>query len=173
MNPRRYHGLPARKMTGLRKGTRLCHGTAAKERFDIPDGPAWFSNEAEVCDYFTGWHGEKKSRHARVQWFRVAEPGLRLVRVDNAQDLEGIVADAGEEPYEGRGSEDLAELACGLYDGWTIPDNYGPGKADVMICDPERWLEPQAPRPEAGMMGGFDGFARRTAFPRCAPKFKP
>ena len=135
-------------MLTLRKGTRLYHGTSAEEDFDVPNGPAWFSDASEVADRFS--RGRPGPRQ-RVQVYRVARGGLRLPEVADLADLRRLVARAAgrrwRDPYEvedfveGMSVDEMADAVCGHYDGWWIPDNYGPGHGDILLCEPWKWLE--------------------------------
>ena len=120
----------------LRIGQTLYHGTSAKSRFDYPNGPAWFSEERGVAKRFTGWGGGPRSAHRVLIYEVVASPKLaRLLDIPAFYrlgiELRGENIDAGHE---------LAEATCARYDGWIAPNNYSPG-ADIMLCEPERWLK--------------------------------
>ena len=119
----------------LRIGQTLYHGTSAKTRFDYPDGPAWFSEERSVAESFTRWHGAGGSRRVLV-YEVVASPKLaRIVDTRAASRLSYELL--GEDTHD---IKDLAYATCDRYDGWIVPNNYSPG-ADIMLCEPERWLK--------------------------------
>jgi hypothetical protein len=129
------------KKIKLRKGTILYHGTSAPDEFVIPDGPAWFSMSENVARKFVDWHDHEDAR-PRILKFKVATPPS-LALLNDKHDLEELMEEVGIEDldYHGAIYEDLHSISAHGYDGWTIPDNYGPGQADIMILHPEQFLE--------------------------------
>ncbi len=134
--------LPTQK---LARGARLYHGTSVDEDFSIPNGPAWFSDAEDVAEYFQTWHTGPRPR---ILPFWVSDsPKLLLVHSD--ADFRAF-EDEHDEELSGCGSGEMAEIVCRAgYDGWIIPNNYPEG-ADIMLCDPERWLTTEAPTPRRG-----------------------
>lgn len=124
----------------LPRGLRLYHGTSVNEDFSVPTGPAWFSDAKVVADRFKKWHNGPR---LRVLSFWVTDsPKLFLVRA--RADFDEFEEQHDEE-LNGCGSEEMAEAVCRVgYDGWIIPNNYPEG-ADVMLCDPRRWLGTEPP----------------------------
>ena len=119
----------------------MYHGTAVAERFELegsgtPDGPAWFSDSAYVAGYFSNW---RKGPSPRVLEYRVVQaPNLfkwNEIRLDHwAEEHHGV-------PRRDLDIDEIVSLVCAEgYDGWIIPDNYPEG-ADIVICEPERFLE--------------------------------
>ena len=119
-------------------GTMLYHGTQSPERFEVPDGPAWFSNDREVARRFTTWHTSSGRMRPRVLTYRVVETIPTLARVGSEEEFARLLEEHGLSDVIGQeGAEDFCE---GRYNGWVIANNYGPGAADVLLCEPERWL---------------------------------
>ena len=120
----------------LRRGKILYHGTNTQDEFDVPDGPAWFSDTESVAREFATWHGD--SGRPRVLSFKLTH-NLRLARIDDVLDFDKATRteDAVSEYAD---PTELANEVCRGYDGWIIPTNY-PDGADIMICSPSGWLE--------------------------------
>jgi hypothetical protein len=129
------------------RGKILYHGTCASEDFEhedygTPTGPAWFSDGIEVAEYFKSWGSGPRPR---ILIYRVVrQPNLFKFRNMKALaeliclDEEDYVSEENLENYE---PGYFVEKICAIgYDGWIIPDNYPEG-ADIMICEPERFLE--------------------------------
>jgi hypothetical protein len=126
-------------MRWLEPGDVLFHGTSSEEAFEedqeTPDGPAWFTESEAVAQRFTDWSGGPRPR---ILTYRVlAKPKLLLWETD--ADIGKVVDEDYISEYDNR---ELAEAVCDAgYDGWTCPNNYPEGGADIMLCAPEDWLE--------------------------------
>ena len=128
-------------------GKILYHGTSSFEDFEhdgygTPDGPAWFSDGIEVAEYFKSWGSGPRPRILKYRV--VARPNLFKFRDMKAiakrigLPREEYVFECNLENYE---PGFFVEKICSIgYDGWIIPDNYPEG-ADIVICEPERFLE--------------------------------
>lgn len=116
-------------------GTEIFHGTSAKG-FLTPRGPAFFGDTYSVAKNFTSWH---RGEHPRVLRFEVTQEIPRLALIETKEDFDRLAEDLG---LEDRGdTESRVEMVCGAgYDGWIIPNNY-PDGADIMLCEPARWLK--------------------------------
>lgn len=120
--------------TSVPKNTVLYHGTASPEDFDIPRGPAWFSNAEAVARSFMRWHGQ--SERSRVIAYRTTSRVPNLLFIDGTDTMSRFVKslDLSGDPQE------LAEAVCdGGWNGWNIPSNYLEG-SDLLLCEPERWV---------------------------------
>jgi hypothetical protein len=126
-------------MRWLEPGDVLFHGTSSEEPFEAdqetPDGPAWFTESEAVAQRFTDWSGGPRPR---ILAYRVlAKPRLLLWETD--ADIGKVIDEDYISEYDNR---ELAEAVCDAgYDGWTCPNNYPEGGADIMLCAPEDWLE--------------------------------
>lgn len=123
----------------LKKGTTLYHGTQAVEDFEIPDGPAWFSDGEDVSREFVTWN--EAGGRPRILVYEVTTSITGLVLINNAQDMKQLVRELFGEDDDGYcGIQELAEAVCDAgYNGWHTPWNY-PSGSDTMLCDPERWV---------------------------------
>lgn len=116
-------------------GTDLFHGTSTKG-FLIPRGPAFFSDTYSVARTFARW---RKNGKPRVLQFEVTEEIPRLILIESKEDFETLAQERGLESTQAL--EGLIEMVCNArYDGWIIPNNY-PDGADIMICEPSRWIK--------------------------------
>lgn len=119
------------KTVTLRRGMLLYHGTDAKEDFEMPRGPAWFSNSIDVARWFSTWHDEARPR---ILVFKLKEKlVLPEVTQDRSNEIWEIIEDQGID------ADVLYNNICSKHDGWIIPDNYPQG-ADIMICSPDNHL---------------------------------
>lgn len=119
----------------LPAGTELFHGTSEKG-FLIPRGPAFFGDTYSVARNFTSWH---RGEHPRVLRFEVTEEIPRLALIESQADFDRLAEEAGLELDHG--TESRIDLVCSHgFDGWIIPNNY-PDGADIMLCEPSRWLK--------------------------------
>jgi len=126
--------------------TTLYHGTSAEEDFDIPDGPAWFSDDWGVAEEFVAWH--PGSRPRILEYKVVREPKLFVWH--RHEDLDALYDESdeemadywrGEQPWRDMETEELVEeVGRAGYDGWNIPNNY-PSGADIVILYPEDFVE--------------------------------
>ena len=127
----------------LRRGKKLYHGTSVEEDFDVPTGPAWLSDSEDVAEYFS--HGGKG--RPRILTYRL-KSNIQLARVEESVDFDTVVGeeDAAREYADPR---DLADAVCQRHEGWIIPNNYSSG-ADIMICEPNKYLRAVRSRPLGG-----------------------
>lgn len=119
-------------------GTELYHGTQSPEEFDIPNGPAWFSESQYVAEDFVKWNEwpDEKMR-PRILTFNVIAP-IELVSFDGEDAIEQFKEHHG---VESGGIRDLADAVCEAgFNGWIVPHNY-PSGADIMVCEPEGYVE--------------------------------
>lgn len=128
----------SRNTARLTRGLLLYHGTSVEDDFIVPDGPAWFSDSEDVAVRFSSWHDGGRPR---VIGFEVVDaPRLLLVR--STDDFTRFFENENGGDDCCGSPEDMAEVVCSRgYDGWTIPNNYPTG-ADIMLCEPSRWLRP-------------------------------
>lgn len=118
-------------------GTVLFHGTASKEKFRIPKGPAFFSDAFSVGRYFATWHEGPKPRVIRLE---VSDEVPRLALIEAKEDFDRLAESQGLDSAP-EDTESRVDLICGaVFDGWIIPNNYPEG-ADIMLCEPGRWLK--------------------------------
>lgn len=141
---RRREGSAARRWPTdvIAKGTRLYHGTSARERFepDTPDGPAWFSTAAEVAHSFVNWH-EGRGKDRRVLVYEAAVRIPKLARVRNRGDMEALMERLVPwEPPESVEEMRDAMDRQGDFLGWFIHDNYGYGQPDILLVRPHVYL---------------------------------
>lgn len=129
------------KTEKLRLGRRLYHGTQSPDEFVIPEGPAWFSDAKDVALRFVGFHewGRGREMRPRVMTYKVTTPPL-LIRIDNEQQLSELLEQHGIDITSVSEADALTGLVGSGYDGWIIPDNYGEGKADIMLLRPRDHL---------------------------------
>lgn len=121
-------------------GTDLFHGTSAKEKFDVPEGPAFFGDTVYVARLFVKRRRGPKPRIIRLE-VTIEVPQLALIQ--SAEDFDRLAESQGLESGP-KDVESLINLVCGSgLDGWIIPRNYREG-ADIMLCEPSRWLEYRA-----------------------------
>lgn len=128
---RKFLGQP---LATLPAGEHLCHGTSSRERFRIPDPPAWFSDSPNACTYFERrWEGPCP----RTLWYRTTTD-LRLVELTSRWAFDRI----GERLGVGMDDpEDAAVALCAAgASGWIVPNNYQPGD-DIMLCNPASVLK--------------------------------
>jgi len=121
------------------KGYELYHGTRVEEDFEIPNGPAWFSDSRSVAEEFVDWHEADGPR--RILTYKVTTE-IPLVLIEDGTDMERLSEWLEEEhglSLDG-GSQEMAENLCQVEIGWHIPYNYSSG-SDTLLCDPDRWLE--------------------------------
>ena len=118
----------------LRRGIILYHGTSSDDDFDIPSGPAWFSDTESVARWFAKRNEDGRPRVITYRLIR----NLRLARIDGIVDFDKAtgIEDAAREYAD---PTDLANAVCERHEGWIIPNNY-PDGADIMICSPENYL---------------------------------
>lgn len=134
------------KRLWLKRGTVLFHGTSVDEDFDVPQGPAWFSNSEQVARYFANWHD---GPNARVLTHTVtASVALPVIETDQDWRVfqQRVAITLGHDDSDYSDPNEFAECVCqaGL-PGWTIPHNYPEG-ADILICRPDFVVAPtQAP----------------------------
>jgi hypothetical protein len=123
----------------LKKGTFLYHGTGTEEDFEMPIGPAWFSDLVSVALRFSTWHGEGRPRVLRYVVTRSVQ--VAIIRTDrDFQRFQDAVAEATGIETENDPRE-LAENTCQTnVPGWLIWNNYNPGH-DILLCRPEDVLE--------------------------------
>jgi len=128
-------------------GKTLYHGTSALEDFEhkgsgTPTGPAWFSDGIEVAEYFMGCGAGPRPR--MLEYRVVVQPDLFKFR--NMKALAELICLSeddyvSEENLENYEPGFFVEKICSIgYDGWIILDCYPEG-ADIVICEPERFLE--------------------------------
>ena len=129
------------RTTSLPVGTELYHGTQAPERFDVPRGPAWFSDSEGVADNFVRWNRVMGTPRPRIYTFEVVReiPGLALI--ETPAEMEAFVEVIGVGGYGLYGLRELAEAVCDHrwldLAGWVVPYNYPDGGSDTMLCDPD------------------------------------
>lgn len=124
-------------MTIIPRGTLLYHGTSAEDDFDELTGPAWVSNSKSVARKFVTWAGG--AGPGRVLTFEVVREIPAIALVANEADMDRLRREVDPEE-EAVTPIELAELVCGEYNGWHIPNNYPTG-SDTMLCEPGRWLK--------------------------------
>lgn len=116
-------------------GTDLFHGTGAKG-FVIPRGPAFFSDTYSVARTFALWRQSKKPR---VLQFEVTDEIPKLLLIESTEDFDKLAEEQGMDPVPD--TEGRIRMVCNArYDGWIIPNNY-PDGADIMVCEPARWIK--------------------------------
>jgi hypothetical protein len=121
----------------LPEGTILFHGTSGEESFQIPRGPAFFTDDYGVARSFTTWHGDREN--PRVLRFEVATEIPRLALIKSKETLDRLADEASmERTTDTRGRIEIVRFH--QFDGWIMPDNYGNG-ADIMLFQPSRWLK--------------------------------
>ena len=131
-------GLSAQAtMTSIPRGTLLYHGTSAEDDFDELTGPAWVSDSESVAREFVTWAGS--SGPGRVLTFEVVREIPAIALVTSEADMNRLRREVDPEE-ETITPIELAELVCGEYNGWHIPNNY-PSGSDTMLCEPGRWLK--------------------------------
>jgi hypothetical protein len=126
------------RVVPLEKGMTVYHATSAEEEeFTDLNGPGWVSNSRDAVEFFKDWSG-KEGRTRVLIYEVVVVPDL--LEINNSQELQDLTEFFG---YPGgMGSLSLAEEVCNAgYDGWIIPENYGYEQADIMLCDPMKFLE--------------------------------
>lgn len=113
--------------------TILYHGTNGDFDETALSSPSWVSNHIEPAQYFAEWHDDEG--YPRIATYRL-EHDLKLA------ELSRNCFDAIEEDYgvTYQGADDAEDFCRFLhqhwgFDGWIIPDNYGPGKADILLRD--------------------------------------
>lgn len=124
------------KKIRLRKGMILYHGTSAPDDFVMPQGPAWFSMSEAVARRFVDWHKCEDPRPRILKFKVTTSPSLALL--NDKRELDELMEETGIQELN---YEELYPMSAYGYDGWTIPDNYGPGEADIMILRPDEFLE--------------------------------
>lgn len=148
---------PGDGMTVLKRGETLYHGTGSTETFELPTwtGFAWFSTSRSVADRFAKASAAGTGAEPRLLEYRVVED-VELLEFLDARDIERFLDELG---LEADSAHDLAEIACDQgYAGWVIPQNYPDGD-DVLLCDPDQWLESvgRHPNPGDGRVVGSSG----------------
>lgn len=125
------------KVQVIPEGAVLFHGTSAAEAFDVPDGPAWFSESRSVAERFSPRYQGPKPR---VLEYRVARPA-RLVVLRSSKEFAEFLDSLDGEEGGYRSSTDAAQIVCesGRFDGWIVPNNY-PDGSDILICEPDAHL---------------------------------
>jgi hypothetical protein len=122
-------------------GAILYHGTSSPEKFRRPSGPAFFSDSESVARYFATWReggGGKKGR-PRILRYEVVHEISHLALIESTMAFDDFSERVG---YGGdpESTEERVDMVCSAgFDGWIIPNNY-PDGADIMLCQPERWL---------------------------------
>lgn len=124
-------------MTSIPRGTLLYHGTSAEDDFDELTGPAWVSDSESVAREFVTWAGG--AGPSRVLTFEVVREIPAIALVASEADMNRLRREVDPEE-EAVTPIELAELVCGEYNGWHIPNNY-PSGSDTMLCEPGRWLK--------------------------------
>lgn len=134
----------------------LYHGTSSLNDFEnkgygTPTGPAWFSDGIGVAMYFKSCGSGPLPRILKYRV--VVRPNLfkfksmrALARLAGIRK-EDYVLEENLNNYE---PGFWVKVVCSAgYDGWIIPDNYPEfgmeNGADIMICQPEKFLTPVWP----------------------------
>jgi hypothetical protein len=132
------------EMAVLRAGTPLFHGTRCAGDYGIPDGPAWFAYTRGSAAKWIDWSARlPEGRH----------PGERRV-LHSAAARDAVLLDTSRAADWHRLSDALtgdpeadvrwvARCLAGKADGWM-------GRAEVMLCAPERWLLATGAEPDNG-----------------------
>ena len=68
----------------------------------------------------------------------------KIINIESSVEMEIVIRKI--ERWEGELDEaspiEVAESLCAAgYNGWNIPNNYGHGQSDTMLCNPEDWLD--------------------------------
>jgi hypothetical protein len=117
-------------------GSELLHGTGVEEDFEVPDGPAWFTDDEATAAMYSKWSEVERPRVLR---YRVIEPVTLPLIVGNDEE-DRFAAATGIDPRVDY--VEFAREACRLgIAGWWSEH---PGKkhgADVMLCRPEQHLQ--------------------------------
>lgn len=121
--------LPIRE---LPEGIELFHGTWGRSSFKTINGPAWFSDSFGVAERFAA-----RYRDPKVLRFTVRKSVPRLVEIG---DFEEFIRSVDRSPRSEFDMRRFAKKICnGRFDGWVVP-NYYPDGADIMLCNPDKWL---------------------------------
>ena len=131
----------AARIYTLRKGTVVYHGTSSPEQFEMLKGPAWVSTRPDVAKNFERWHSFNKNKPRTLSF--VLTRNVKLKPIASKEEMEQLAWDLGSDTSD---PVALAETLCnaGQYDGWIVPDNYGSGNPDIMLCYPEACLRPNS-----------------------------
>lgn len=129
----------AAKAYTLRKGTAIYHGTSSPEQFEMLRGPAWVSIQPDVADRFQKWHRFDRNKPRTLSF--VLTRNVRLKPIASKDEMEQLAWDLGSDTSDPPGMA-MALCGTGQYDGWIVPDNYGSGSPDIMLCSPESCLRP-------------------------------
>lgn len=114
----------------LKTGTVVYHGTNADfDERDGLDGPFWVTNSQEVAEYFTKWNGHGGDTRITI-WEVATDIPLAVVTKDWLEWCYEYQHVEHSEPQDY-----VPLLRKHGYEGWTIPDNYGPSKADIFLRD--------------------------------------
>lgn len=106
----------------LARGTRVYHGTDDEE-FELFQG-IWVSNDRHVAERF--------ARGGQVHEF-IVNTDHQLPLIESKQEFDDFCQQYDISDY---GAEDMRDDAIrAKISGWIIPNNYGPGAADILIID--------------------------------------
>lgn len=128
------------RTSSIKKGTILYHGTSAEEDFEIPEGPAWFSDGKAVARAFSG----RGPGNPRILRFEVVRRITGLIHIVGTMAFDRMVEmlarQYGENPDRFENYLDVAQALCDRgHPGWAVPWNY-PDGSDIMLCRPAGWL---------------------------------
>lgn len=127
------------RMASIESGTVLYHGTSVEEDFQMLSGPAWVSTGRTTAEHFTSWHDEG---HPRIYTFKVKKRITGLLNIQNQADMRLLRDYLESQGLESEGIQEISSAICSLgFNGWHVPENYGSGESDTMLCEPSRWLE--------------------------------
>ncbi len=127
------------RMTSIELGALLYHGTSVEEDFQMLNGPAWLSTSRATAERFLSWHDEG---NPKIYTFMVKKRITGLINIQNRADMKLLHDHLESRGLELEDPQEIAGAICSLgFNGWNIPDNYGRGESDTMLCEPSRWLE--------------------------------
>lgn len=133
-----------RRTTIIPRGATLYHGTNVVSEFKVPYGPAWFTPNLSVADWYSRWRMEDWEVEAgearpRVLEFEVIKDIKVLLMEDNdeeAQHWRAIEKGTGHNLDRYEFANEVCELG---FDGWSMP--YMEDGAEVMVCEPKKHVK--------------------------------
>jgi len=127
------------RMASIESGTLVYHGTGVEEEFQMLNGPAWISTSRATAEKFSSWHDEG---FRRVYTFNVKKRITGLLNIQSQTDMKLLHEYLESQGLESEDPQEISSAICSLgFNGWHVPDNYGRGESDTMLCEPSRWLE--------------------------------
>ncbi len=129
----------------LPMGSTVYHGTGVNEGFDMPTGPAWFTDSVEVASEFI----KSNATNRRVLAFEVIKRPTMLVFPIYQDVFAWLNSMHGTDiDY----TYDAAKQICSMHhDGWILSHAYPGGFVnqdlekgavftDIMLCNPRKFL---------------------------------